>query len=303
MTKGREHIVIGYRRTIGAISSVAAFILVLSALPVSAAGATSAYGSDGSAPIAIGSAGAYVEPTCSPTTNYDTYTAEVGAAIGGGHTIYIAPSTGSSTDQLYNIDRAHNMYANGHGVGAGAYFFLGGPKWASGGETTNINAYIWGEDQAIITIDDYNAANAAAAGDFSNLFIMADTEVSTSNNYGWDLSNETMNLEVILGYIFYLQNAGVNVGVYASPSFWANYMGSTSLAQAEWTSENDYGPVTPCPTGTLSGGPGGTSASYFGGVTPSSNNALGWQWSIAGGDYDQYDLSHYGALFGITVNR
>jgi hypothetical protein len=77
-------------------------------------------------------------------------------------------------------------------------------------------------------------------------------------------------------------------------------MNGVATSTVDWTSENDYGPVTPCPTGTLSGGPGSTSAAFFGGVGSTSNNALAWQWSISGGDWDQIDLTHYGNLFSTS---
>lgn len=285
-----------------------AVIVSLAAISTPAFATTGAYGSDGSAPIAVGSNGAYVEPTCSPTTNYDTYTGEVGAATSNGMTKYNAPSTGSSTDQLDNIDRAHNMHSNGHGVGAGSYFFLGGPKWASGGESNSSNAYIWGEDQAIIATDDYNAADTAAAGDFSNLVVMGDAEIqNSSQTNGWDSSHVSYDQQVILGFVNWLQAHSTNVGIYAGPSFWMTYLGSMSLSTVEWTAEGDYGPVTPCPTAIFSGGPGGSgyAAQFFGGDTPSSNNALNWQWTGAGnggaGDYDQYNFTHYNAVFGTSI--
>lgn len=295
-----------------AIIVISSSALLVSSIAVPAFASSFADGSDGSSPIAVGSSGAYVEPTCSPTTNYDSYSGEVGAVTVPGHTRYIAPSTGgagSSTNLLLNIDRAHNMYAAGHGVGAGTYFFLGGPDYSSyGASTTAAEAYIWGEDQAILTNSDYHSAQTAASGDYTNLFFVGDAEISSlSQQWGWVLGNSSLNQQVINGFISWFQTRSANVEIYSSPSFWNSYMGGVSLSTAEWTSQGDYGPITPCPTGGFTGGPGGTVAQFFGGTTSGSNNALNWQWTIDSGapatsDYDQFALAHYGALFGVTVN-
>ena len=151
-------------------------ILVGSSMSSTAAWAANSpgFGSDSGGPGATGSSGAYHEPTCSPVHNYEIYVGEVGTAIGGGASKYEAP--GSAYNKTAMIQEAHNMYLNGHGAGAGAYFFLGGPGWASGtgGATTNAEAYSWGEQQAADATNDYNSADAAVSGDYSFLFIMGD---------------------------------------------------------------------------------------------------------------------------------
>jgi hypothetical protein len=82
-------------------------------------------------------------------------------------------------------------------------------------------------------------------------------------------------------------------------------MAGRSITQAEWSSENDYGPENPCPTSTFANGPGGYSAAFFGGMAATSNNALSWQWAISTGDnglgdVDQTNLGHYNNIFGTS---
>jgi hypothetical protein len=61
--------------------------------------------------------------------NYDFYLARVGAfALPSNFNLYSAPAS-SGYDSLPNIDAAENSWNSGHGVGAGAYVFMGGPSY------------------------------------------------------------------------------------------------------------------------------------------------------------------------------
>lgn len=276
-------------------------VLVLAACDISIVG------SDGSAPApTVNGFGAF-EPGCSPTQTYDLYVGEVGSSAYGGNT-YIPPST-NSTDNINFINDASAEYNAGHGVGAGEYYFLSGGQNAPSG----VSAYQWGVDQAMYATNDFNAAQVATGGSLAFRFIMADIEIQPGNGayFGWFYPAPANSLAlaanelVWAGFYQALQGAGTNVGVYSSPTIWSEIQGGSSVAQAEWTSEGDYGPSTPCPTTALSGGPGGTSAQFFGGQSSGTKQSLMWQWAegpngLSPGDFDNLDLTHYNTLFGIN---
>jgi hypothetical protein len=283
-------------------------VVLLPCVVLLAACDLSIVGSDGSAPApAVGAYGAY-EPACSPTQPYDLYVGEVGSSASGGNT-YIAPAA-NSTDNIHYIDDANASYNAGHGVGAGGYFFLSGPQHAPSG----VSAYQWGVDEADYATEDFNAAQAATAGSLAFKFLMADIEIQPGNGayFGWFYPAPANSLAlaanelVWTGFYQALQGAGTNVGVYSSPAIWSEVQGDSNVSQVEWTSELDYGPPTLCPTIALSGGPGGTSAQFFGGQSSSTNQGLMWQWAegpsgVSPGDFDNLDLTHYDTLLGINL--
>jgi hypothetical protein len=255
-------------------------------------------GADGSAP---GPAAGGTEPLCGGY--YDLYTAETGASIGVNGAHNYQPPDGGTDNQAFTT-QAFNNFNSGHGVGAGSYYFLSGPAWAPSG----MSAYNWGYYQAAYAVSDYNQALIANGHSFSFLYIWGDIEISPgTTDYGWNPSPNpvqlTANQQVWQGFYQTLQSVGVNVGIYASPGDWSNLM-NENVAQVEWTSQADYGPATPCPSATFSGGPGGYAAQFFGGQTASSITALEWQWAQgtnSPGDFDQFDLTHYNTSFGINL--
>jgi hypothetical protein len=257
---------------------------------------TSSGGADSSGPTAVGPSGAYYVPGCATNFYYDDYFGQVGTATPGGQT-YEPP--GSAYNNLTAIEQSHSNYASGHGVGPGAYFFLGGPGWAPAG----VSPSTWGYDEAVAATNDFNAADAAVGGDYSFEFILADVE-GNPGNYGWESgsSGVSANQQVWQGFYSALQGAGTNVGVYSAPDAWKSIMGGITVSQVEWTYENnaDPGPPTPCPSATFSGGPGGINANFFDPANVS--NDLIWQWSIGSGqgDFDQIDLTRWNNLFGTS---
>jgi|SRR5579872_2471781 len=263
----------------------------------------STYGADGSGPggVAQGGGNPYLEPTCS-SVYYDNYITEVGSAQSGGGSIYDSPGpTGGSngTDNTTYIYQAEYDYFKGHGAGAGAYFFMGGPQWAAPNETP----YLWGVGQANAAATYFNQMAANNGGNaMSYGFIFGDIEMGVGNTNGWYYpasgSQVTDNQSVWQGFYTTLQNAGINVGVYSDNDNWSNALGGVTVQQIEWTYQQDIGPTSPCPGGLFSNGPGGESAQFFGGITTSSNLAMEWQWSHQGGDYDYMDLGHWNNLFG-----
>ena len=275
-------------------------------VPTGAVSGAAEFGADGSKPLANGGPGDYTMKGCSPTQRYDQYTGEV-ATGQDGSTKYEPPST-SGVDLIAGINESHDSFQNGHGAGAASYYFLVGPTWAVGGPaTTQAEATAWGQFQADRYTAYYNDADEFMTGKFSWYFLIADVEWDTSNGfyYGWSTTNNALNWYVWTGFVNELQNNATNVEVYSSPSLWQAIMAGRSITQAEWSSENDYGPENPCPTSTFANGPGGYSAAFFGGMAATSNNALSWQWAISTGDnglgdVDQTNLGHYNNIFGTS---
>ncbi len=254
-------------------------------------------GSDGSGPVVSPvSSGINVEPYCN--TNYDFYLGEV-ALFGTGADILNPPITSGSTDLLPNIESAQNNFNNGHGVGAGAYVFLGGP-----GANPNMSPTAWGAEQANWAWAAHNNAEQTMQGvEFNFNFVMADVESTGLWLAPTSQANITANQDVWLGFVNTFQGEGHNVMLYSAGNFWASYFGNLPVTTVEDTSEQDYGPITPCPTAdNNSSGPGGYNAGYF--DTTSAINQLVWQWSEnppnGVGDFDFVNMSNYNALFNIN---
>jgi hypothetical protein len=232
------------------------------------------------------------EPTCGGY--YDSYVAEVDSLIGGTPT-YNPPVTYSSTDRSDFISAALANYNNGHGIGAGAYDFLGGPA-----DTPVPYSFSgWGALQAQDFTNFYNQAQAATGGLVQGA-LWGYVEIASGNpSYGWytdgSSASQSANVQILNGFINTLEAAKTNVGIYSSPATW-NTLFNENSAVVEWTYEGDSGPVSPCP---VSFG-GNSSAQFFGGVSSSSNQAIMWQWSQSGGDYDETSESHYNATFGLN---
>ena len=306
-----EHVLVPRRSPIRALRVIArcrprgvSFIsIVVAALLVTAGAALAAplYGSDGSAPTPTSQSngGVWEEPACSsPSYYYDTYTGEVGTTDPSPHTnTYDAPSS-SSTDLLQDIEDAYGDYEVGHGVGAGSYFFVTGPQYAPSG----VSASQWGIDQANYATTDYNKADEATDGEFSNLVIFGDFEGFSGEPNGWYLNATGTHLadnqDVVSNFINTLENDGTNVGVYSSggpTSDWLTITNNMTLSVIEWTS------AVPCPA-TIFSDSNGNSAKFFRGQYASSETAFSWQWSEASsgiiGDYDQFSVANYNELFG-----
>lgn len=305
--KLRKKMSITSRLALGGLSA----LLTTMALTTQGASASSsdlaAYGSDTGAPQPTPSGSLYLEPSCTdlPDAGYDMYLGEDGYAAPGDTFGYHGPgSVSQGFNVLENVTDAHTMYENGHGMGAGTYFFLNGPT--SDNATTAAEAVSYGEWQGYYATVFYNDAQAAAGGDYSDLFLWGDVEGGQGQPAvnGWS-ANVSLNQDVVAGFVSYLEDNHTNVGIYSAPSEWQSVLGSVQLDQVSWTYEYDAGGnENPCPTYTFVGGPGNVGAQFFGGQGPDSVNALGWQWAqtpYAPGDWDQFDLSHYNSLFGINL--
>jgi hypothetical protein len=292
---------VGLKWKIFFASSIATATTLL--MPQMAVADTNAFGADSGGPPPNGGSGNYTEPYCSGTHYYDVYLGQVGSGVSGGKNEYEPPGTSSTSpyDIKSDIDASYSEFQNGHGVGAAAYFFLTGP-----GDEGSYTPAQWGYEQAVYATNDYNSAFGVDSG-YSYGVILADVETAEGTN-GWTFS-QANNQAVWNNFYETLQNSGTNVGVYSSYGAWKDIMGALTVGQLEWTYENDYGPVTPCPTGTFSGGPGGSAYNgrFFGAVDVTSDLAQMWQWAQSSGDggvgdFDQQDLTHYNAVFG-GLNR
>lgn len=88
-------------------------------------------------------------------------------------------------------------------------------------------------------------------------------------------------------------------GVYTSQTQWTNILGtgtsSTMTNVMEWTAIYDQNCIQPGPASWTQGAGScpSHSATFFAGVTTSSNCAVEWQWRGISADYDQIDGSRY----------
>ena len=276
-------------------------LLILAAMALLSGCEMAAYGTDGSAPGAIsnGFGSPMSEPACS-SVNYDSYLGEIGVA-GAQSSIYEPPQNGSGLDRLDYHTQAEYDYALGDGAGAGYFYFMGGPQYAPSNETP----YQWGISQgeaALAYIDE--AYFITPLSHFP--YVTADVEGYSPGQHGWNepASGQalTNNQQTYQGFVDFLQGNGVNVGVYSDPNVWQNVMGNEHVYQVEWTSSTELQSeaVTPCPD-RFTNGPSGITATFFGGATEDTNNAIMWQWSGGSADYDSMALDHLDAVFNLSL--
>ena len=102
---------------------------------------------------------------------------------------------------------------------------------------------------------DYNKADEATDGEFSNLVNFGDFEGFSGEPNGWYLNATGTHLadnqDVVSNFINTLENDGTNVGVYSSggpTSDWLTITNNMTLSVIEWTSEDDQTAAVPCPT-------------------------------------------------------
>lgn len=273
--------------------------VTLIAASTSAWAATAIEGSDNSGPTA-----ATLEAACT-SYNYDAYIGEVGYATAGGGVV-TREAVNSGYNQASEINSAYNQFEAGHGIGVGSAFVISGVA-DSGLTQNNTDAYDWGEDQgagAVLYLEEDNDTMSPNEVDhYTQNTVYADVE-STSDWSGTLSYNE----QVWDGFVYGVQNAGVNVGVYSSPGNWSTYFGNMSVTQLEWTPhtsestvDSGYCPSTTTPFQTFTNGPA-AGASWFGGETASSNATMAWQWVSGGADYDSWDLTHFNSVFGTSYS-
>jgi hypothetical protein len=221
-----------------------------------------------------------------------------------------------------NAAQAHTNFTQyGKGVGAGAYWFMGGPGVDPHYNGTTSEAYAWGAAQAARTLSDI----ANGAFDYKVVWMDIETPgITPAPDNGWnDVYTSSCSGKVRIngipaavdradfnGFFDYVTaHSSYKVGVYSTGSVWTSIFGTGSASQIPNTYEWTYEPETTNYTGAapvgwcLSHG-SGPCAQFFGGQTNASSHALMWQWSGGGGalngiggfngDLDQIDSSRLG---------
>lgn len=268
------------------------------------------YGTDSST-ITISGSAPYREPVIGGS--YGGYLGMIGnwANLAGCDKIVVWSSA--------NATQANTNYTGyQRGVGAGAYYFMGGPGVDPHYDGTTGEAYAWGGRQAQRALADVAAKSAAQKVRYPVVF--ADIEIpGNSPRYtpapdnGWNsvytspCSGVTkaryvppqVDRAVLNGYAAYLTgHSGFKAGVYSAPDIWADIFGTGNSSLIpntyEWTYEAFTGSLAHHPYGWCLSGTS-TCAHFFGGQTTGSKYALMWQWSGGGGsrngygDFDQID--------------
>jgi hypothetical protein len=204
-------------------------------------------------------------------------------------------SLGEGFHDYWNADAAADAEEDsdlGDGVGTTGYWMLGGPA-----EDTALSAESWGFEQG----QDAVTAWADSGSDLGLVWM----DVESGEGWYGSGSAET-NRDVFNGFFDAVQDSGLWVGVYSSPGFWADTMGTGTYSQIphtyEWTSEYEY-TISSDSTGTTgpyqwcSRSDSSLCAGFFGGT----ECALMWQWTSTAkgvdspGDVDQIDSNELGA--------
>jgi hypothetical protein len=221
-----------------------------------------------------------------------------------------------------NAAQAHTNYTQySKGVGAGAYWFMGGPGVDPNYNGSSTEAYAWGAAQASRALSDI------ANGAFDYKVVWMDIELpglSPAPDNGWNSVYTSACSGVVRqssvpasldradfnGFFDYVTaHSSYQVGVYSTASVWTQIFGTGTYAQIPNTYEWTYEPETTNYTGAAPSGwclnhGSGACAQFFGGQTSSSSHAVMWQWSGGGGvtngiggfngDLDQIDSSRLG---------
>lgn len=219
-----------------------------------------------------------------------------------------------------NYAQAHTNYVSYRsGVGAGAYWFMGGPGVDPHYNGTAAEAYAWGQAQAARALSDI----ASQPIDYPVVWMDIELPgITPAPDNGWEsVYTSPCSGVVSQSYVptsvdradfngfwdYVTAHSGYKVGVYSSPEVWASIFGtgtdSLILHTYEWT----YEPETTNYTGDAPYGwclKTGGCAEFFGGQASSSPYALMWQWSGGGGvpngidgsngDLDQIDGASQG---------
>jgi hypothetical protein len=216
-----------------------------------------------------------------------------------------------------NAAQANTNYTTYHkGVGAGVYWFMGGPGVDPHYNGTTAEAYAWGRAQAARTRYDISKLTIKYPVVFMDIELPGNAPTFTpAPDNGWNavytsacsgrvktnFVAPSLDRAVFNGFFDYIKNDTSFIpGVYSAPDVWASIFGNTSYASIPHTDEWTYEPFTSslakppygwCLRGTT------TCARFFGGVSTTSSHALMWQWSGGGGssngygDFDQIDAN------------
>ncbi|MDA8393889.1 MAG: hypothetical protein M0T72_01390 [Candidatus Dormibacteraeota bacterium] len=141
-------------------------------------------GTDGSGPTVSGSA-PYQEPYVDAT--YGAYVAEIG---GWWDMAGVGSSCGTSYFAPTNINAANvNLASYGYGVGAGAFWFMGGPgmdpNYGTYGGSAK-EAWTWGVLQAKAALSRYNSTRFSPGFNFPVLFMDIEKAAHSSKTDGWN---------------------------------------------------------------------------------------------------------------------
>jgi hypothetical protein len=310
----RKVLTIGRKRLwISAAAAIAAAGLILSSGTASAATSADSpsgfwYGTD-SFPVTVsGSSAPYKEPVIGGT--YGGYIGMIGD---------YARSQGCAAHALAwssaNAAEANADLVKGDGIGAGAYWFMGGPGVDPHYNGTTTEAYDWGEHQGAEAVSAIhaNVANVKYPVVFMDVEIPDSTLFGPATDNGWNdvysspcsgrvtatFIAASVDRAVLSGFSYYLtHHSSRKTGVYSAPGVWASIFGTGSAAALsgvyEWTYTGDTSSLSHHPAGWCLSGTS-TCAQWFGGVSSSSAYALMWQWSGGGGtsngigDFDQID--------------
>jgi len=210
-----------------------------------------------------------------------------------------------------NSAEANANYAHGVGIGTAAYWFMGGPGVDPHYNGTSSEALAWGQRQA-------ERAVADAKGEAVKYKVLwMDIElpgVAPAKDNGWNSVYTSpcsgkvkktgiaasLDRAVFNGFYGYEAAHGYTPGVYSDAGVWASIFGTGSAAAIphtdEWTYEPETTNFSAAPTGWCFRG-SSSCATFFGGVSRTSAQALMWQWSGGGGlsngigDFDQINAS------------
>jgi hypothetical protein len=210
-----------------------------------------------------------------------------------------------------NSAQANANYARGIGIGTAAYWFMGGPGVDPHYNGTYSEALAWGQQQAARAVAD-------AKGEAVKYKVLwMDIElpgVAPAKDNGWNSVYTSpcsgkvkktgiaasIDRAVFNGFYGYEAAHGYTPGVYSDAGVWASIFGTGSAAAIphtdEWTYEPETTNFSAAPTGWCFKG-SSSCATFFGGVSRTSAQALMWQWSGGGGlsngigDFDQINAT------------
>jgi hypothetical protein len=216
-----------------------------------------------------------------------------------------------------NGSQANANYVHYHiGIGAGVYWYMGGPGVDPHWNGTPTEASNWGATQAA------DALAAMKTVDVRYPVVWADIElplIAPAPDNGWNNVYTSPCSGVVKqrgvpasidraefnGFASYFtSHSSYKVGVYSAPNVWSSIFGTGSASQIpntyEWTYWPETANLSAAPSGWRLSQGTGAAAQFFGGQTSSSKYALMWQWSGGGGvrnpygDYDQIDVARMG---------
>ncbi len=257
------------------------------------------YGTDSTGPTARGYSVPYREPV------------QGGGALG----FYVGEATtwtdysGCTSGRAWNerdfmASRANHLA--GRGPGSGMYYYMGGPGVDPSYNGTTVEGFTWGYKQAVYAWYQWQIAyRQSGPGSLPLRILWMDVEpgaVGSGYTNGWNeiatrcgrikstYINPAVDRATVDGFWVYIRkHTQAYPGVYSSPAFWDYSFGAYGYIPHtyEWSYESDSGQVNPAPSGWCQFTD--FCGVFFGGQRASSPTALMWQWSIAGGDYDQID--------------